>query len=476
MNIKKIEKEMKKKIKPDHPFLPDDEKAFPVDALPPVMRDITEALQYAYKASIDLTSSLSLGVVSACLGRGVSLRTDHPDPTFGQVYLLVATLPGGNKTSLLKFLTKQILTVQKELRSEQRIHTENMLKENMKDKGRLPTKKEINAEIGKSIHTLVVEHSTQEGLAQTLSYNDECLAIISSDCSGVIDDLKGSKSKGNFQGELLLKGYSGEPFDTNLKVADDEHLEDVRLSVTWAGTEGTLRDFLYDPRVRTRGLLSRFLFAYIDDPIPLRDIEPRVVNEKAAGAWNRLIVNLLRTYRRSSETKEVKMSKEALRRLVDFDNARIIAQDVLTHCACLPQRWAENTGRVALILHCAKHLNRADTHELSLDTMEDAIRIMMWFIGREIYLLEKPQKGDESKFEELKATVYNHLSENGPTTARDLDRDAGLAVEERYMLHQWVSTGELVTWNANPGGRPSPTFAMVEDPRIPEQHRGGQGA
>jgi len=476
MNIEKIEKEMKEEIKPNHPFQPDDEKAFPIDALPPVMNDIAVALQLGYKAPVDLTSSLSLGVVSACLGRGVSLRTDHPDPTYGQLYLMVATLPGGNKTTLLKFLTKQILSVQKELRSEQRINVENMLKEEMKDKDRLPSKKEINAEIGKSINTLVIEHSTQEGLAQTLSYNDECLAVISSDCSGVIDDLKGSKNKGNFQGELLLKGYSGEPFDTNLKVADDDHLEEVRLSVTWAGTEETLNDFLFDPRVRERGLLSRFLFAYLDDPIPLRDTEPRVVDEKAASAWNRLIVSLLRSYRRSSETKEVKMSKEALRELVDFDNSRILAQESLTHCACLPQRWAENAGRVALILHCAKHLSHADTHELSVGTMKDAIRIMMWFIGREIYLLEKPQRGAESRHEELKVRVYDYLNENGPTTARILDRKVGLEVKDRYLLDRWVIAGELVTWNANLNGRPSHTYAMIGDPRIPQLYMGGDEA
>ena len=74
----------------------------------------------------------------------------------------------------------------------------------------------------------------------------------------MVDDLKGSRSNGNFQGELLLKGYSGESYDSNLKVADDEHLDEVRLSVTWAGTEQTLKEFVFDSRIKSRGLLSRF--------------------------------------------------------------------------------------------------------------------------------------------------------------------------------------------------------------------------
>ena len=33
---------------------------------------------------------------------------------------------------------------------------------------------------------------------------------------------------------------------------------------------------------------------------------------------------------------------------------------------------------------------------------------------------------------------------------------------------QWVREGELVTWNASKGNKPSPTFALPGDDRIPE--------
>jgi hypothetical protein len=478
MNTEKIinlENELDAEKALDHPFQADDETPFPVDALPPVMRDIAKGLEWAYKASIDLTGSLTLGIVSACLGKGVRLRTNHPDPTYGLLYLMVSTLPGVNKTTIMKFLVKKILAIQKEKRESQRIAVENIMKEDDRYKAKFPTQRDITREIGKSIVTKVVEHSSQEGLATTLSSNGECLAVISSDCSGVVDDLKGSKSNGNFQGELLLKGYSGESHDSNLKVADDEHLDEVRLSVTWAGTEQTLKEFVFEPRIKSRGLLSRFLFANIDDPIPLRDVEPRVVDAKATHAWGVLVEHLLGSYWQTIEGTEVLMSREAIKELVDFDNARIRSQDYLRHCASLPERWAENAGRIALVLHCAKHVSRAGEHELSVDTMKDAIRVMWWFIGREMAMMGTCGE-NELENEELKAGVYNYLHDKGPTTANALARNSVLPKRDRHLLRRWVADGDILTWDANEGGRPSLTYAMAGDPRVPQRYEGGQEA
>ena len=46
--------------------------------------------------------------------------------------------------------------------------------------------------------------------------------------------------------------------------------------------------------------------------------------------------------------------------------------------------------------------------------------------------------------------------------------DEPLKKEDRANIIQWVREGELVTWNASQGNKPSPTFAIVGDDRIPE--------
>ena len=207
-----------------------------------------------------------------------------------------------------------------------------------------------------------------------MSYNDEYLAVISSDCSGVVDALKGSKNGGSFQGEILLKGYSGDPYNTNYKQAVDEHLEEVRLS-TWAGTDRALTDFVCDKQIVQRGLLSRFLFAFIDEPVPRRDIECRRISQDTADSWASMLTRLLDKYWSKKEFKEVGSSIEARRLNIQFDNQRIDFAEDLYHLGGLPERWAENALRIALVLHCMKHLDNASSHELKEDTMESAIRI-----------------------------------------------------------------------------------------------------
>jgi hypothetical protein len=451
----------------DNPFKADDISQFPQDVFPQNVQIIAKELQWAYKAPAELVWCFILGCVSACLGKGICLRTHHPDLTYGLLYQMICTMPGVNKSTILKWLLKPIVEYQREARKAQRTAVEIQISTDSKNQ-RIPTKKEIDAEIGKAIPTLMVEHSSQEGLATSLSYNDEYLAVISSDCSGVVDALKGSKNGGSFQGEILLKGYSGDPYNTNYKQAVDEHLEEVRLSVTWAGTDRALTDFVCDKQIVQRGLLSRFLFAFIDEPVPRRDIECRRISQDTSDSWASMLTRLLDKYWSKKEFKEVVSSIEARRLNIQFDNQRIDFADDLYHLGGLPERWAENALRIALVLHCMKHLDDASSHELKEDTMESAIRITRWFIGRQIAWIESLGNYDQ-EIELLKVRIFNYLQANGPTTARNLLRSAGLKKQYTYMLNKWVKDEELFTWDASKGARPSPTYALAGDDRIPEE-------
>ena len=116
---------------------------------------------------------------------------------------------------------------------------------------------------------------------------------MSTDASGVVDLLRGSKSNGNFQGEILLKGYSGESYDCNNKIAKNEHLEEIRLSINWLATNDTLKTFVSDPQIDGRGLLSRFLFAEIDEPVPFARLHCELVDEDIESQWSQFLTVLL---------------------------------------------------------------------------------------------------------------------------------------------------------------------------------------
>jgi hypothetical protein len=455
-------------------FTPDDESPFPLDALPPVLREVAEAVSEGYQAPIDLVAPQTISVVSSCLSKSIRLETHHQDPTFGLLYMFLGTRAGVCKSTVLKHLSAPLKEYQKKIRLDYRNQVRIQLIEEFEERSKKPppkdwqpSKKDINEEVGKAQPTLIAEHYSQEGLATTLSYNDEYLALMSTDVSGVIDMLRGSKSSGYNQGEILLKGYAGESYDCNNKVAMDEHLEEIRLCINWLGTLDTLKTFVTDPQIKGRGLLSRFLFAEIDSPIPFAEVKRRKIDSSVTENWHNLLSGFLSKYWRSESVETVDMSTEAIKLIVDFRNEYVKVQDELKGLSSLPDRWAENALRIGLILHVCKHRLKPTQYELDEHTMSDAIRIMWWFVSRQMACLESVKDYDPI-VPETKATVMNYLKKNGGTTLRDLQRLAGLKKQHSHLMSTWVKQGELVKWNSSQGNKPSPTFALVGDDRIPK--------
>jgi len=108
------------------------------------MQKIVAELVRIYKAQADLIVPLLLGCTSSCLGEGVQLRTRHPDPTYGLLYLLICTNPGVNNSTIVKWLQRPMLEYQKEARKKQRIGVESALASESKG-NQPPAKKAIDA-------------------------------------------------------------------------------------------------------------------------------------------------------------------------------------------------------------------------------------------------------------------------------------------------------------------------------------------
>ena len=137
-----LEHELTKDAPAELPFEADEETPFPVEALPESMQRVVRELERVYKAPADLVAPLLLGCTSSCLGKGVRMRTQHPDPTYGLLYLLVCTVPGVNKSTILKWLQRPMLEWQREARKKQRIGVETSLASESKG-GNPPTKKRL---------------------------------------------------------------------------------------------------------------------------------------------------------------------------------------------------------------------------------------------------------------------------------------------------------------------------------------------
>jgi hypothetical protein len=246
-------------------------------------------------------------------------------------------------------------------------------------------------------------------------------------------------------------------------------LEEIRLSINWLGTIDTLKVFASDHQINNRGLLSRFCFAEIDKPVPFARVGRKVLDRAIQETWSCFLTDLLVKYwRNNSEPIEgVIASDEAIELGVDFRNEFVTQQDLFGDLSSLGDRWTENAWRIALILHVSKHPHDPSRHELSKETMSSAIRIMRWFIGRELACVEE-FIGHDPTIMECKGRVFNYLKDNGASTIRELHRSAGLKKTQYRLMYKWVRYGELVMWNASKGNKPSPTFALAGDVRIPK--------
>lgn len=440
-------------------YEPNDENNFPSDCLPPVLGDYFEELADKYDISQDLACPLGLGVISSCLGRGFCLKTYHPDPTYGLLYMIIGTRPGIGKSAVLKKMLEPLREYQANRRSDYKNSIRRRLEEESSSAN--VSEREIRQAIGKSLPTLITEHSTLQGLATSLSHNNEYLSLISSDASGIVDELRGSRSKGAFQGELLLKGYGGDPYDSVLKISENEQLESPRLSVTLACTLQTLNEFVSDHKIRGTGLLSRFLFSYIDEELQNLSFENKIVSENLESRWKSLTHTILdHSWCNLGKCSIVEMTSVAKQVFQSFENRVRSNTESYEMLFGLPNRWTENALRLSLILHVAEYAERSHLNLIDECCAMKAIQIIEWFIGRELCLI-----ADNNKTKDLKLweEVEDRLAKNGPMSVRELRRSIGWTKLSIQQIKNWANLKYLVLSLGNVGNRgPNSSIVSLE--------------
>ena len=116
----------------------DNEAPFPIEVFSPKLREFTQHIAYVYNAPIAMVAMQVLAIISSTLGKGIRLITNHPDPTYGLIYIFRAR-PGHHKSSVLKCLKKPLEEFQRDVRKQNRIQVESRLIHENSDKMRLET-------------------------------------------------------------------------------------------------------------------------------------------------------------------------------------------------------------------------------------------------------------------------------------------------------------------------------------------------
>jgi Protein of unknown function (DUF3987) len=96
----------------------DQEESFPVDALPTVLKDLSQSLAEVHGVPPEFPATVAMTVAGAAVGRGLRLKTVRSMTTYANLYVLVGMRSGLGKSTVMKPICAPFLTYEGHLQAE----------------------------------------------------------------------------------------------------------------------------------------------------------------------------------------------------------------------------------------------------------------------------------------------------------------------------------------------------------------------
>lgn len=236
----------------------------------------------------------------------------------------------------------------------------------------------------------VVQDVTSEKLGVKLAEQRESIALLDTEGVGPINNMLGRYAGGKIDCTLYLKGWSGEHHTVDRISRDKIFLECARISMGIVTQHTVLQTVAKTPELRGLGLLGRFLWAMPDERFGTQLVaNSKPLDPSAVQAYHELLEKLFAHEAvRKQGLRAIKLSSAAASAWSAFNDqeVQLKAKDYRSI-----REWsAKSAGqlaRIAALLHCCYHPENPDQHEVSLDIMERAIRIIIWFRTQAVRVL-----------------------------------------------------------------------------------------
>ena len=427
---------------------PDDATmVFPMQALPPAVREMVQAAVAALNTSETLTAVSALATVSSSLGKGIALQSGPERVTRGNLYIIASARSGTGKTEAFRPIIEPLL-------AEERRFIESWGAIHRDDDNQRPG-------ADRTWPQWVCEDVTAEKLAQVLQSNGETVASLSSDAGAVLSNLLGRYAKrGRTDDALYLKAYSGERCLVD-RMKRTIRLESPCLSLFWLLQPEKLKTLYRERQLVDSGFLARVMpvqtrarIAKIREDAPPIPIECRE-------AWSRLISALCGRFHDADQPVVVQATKGARKALNEHYNSLVDRRESdLADIDEFAARWNEWAWRLTVVLHCAAHGSSAADRSVETQTAESAVTLADWFARQQLFILEEVRAQKRS---EIERRVYELLEgEAGGVTVRHVQRAriAESAAEAQALLNQMERDEKLNSSVRIPagGGHPMRIF------------------
>ncbi len=488
---------------------------FPVDCLPPVLRDMALAIADVCQVPIGMAAPMLLAVASASIGNGVQLRFARGNVTHANLFILISKVSGSGGSVTFKHALAPFVGYQKMIRKEfeenekPRLDAEHAdlsqqseaAKRELKDSfgparsaivDRLTACNQKIAEVEKrqAGKVIFVTDITPEKLAEIMSLNGEVMAHFNPDAGDALGIILGTRygSGKSTNDSLWLKGYTGEPSAIYRKNSPSLHLNEPCLSVLFVATPETVSELYQNKQLCTGGLLPRFLSCNPGAqriPLALSDFgESRKLPTEATQPYEALIFSALAAYRMPSDAELGKPEEPVEPTLINCTEgaSKACVEDDKTACENSAEtsdpfaaRHMENAARLAIVLHTAKHAEirpnpakpghynsmlHGHARDLDEETMRNALQIRDWFSLHQKSLRE-PERvaAEDSVWEKAQEFMRDHPA---GATARDLYTGKRVfrdAAQASRLLAEWVENKWIVASERKHEGAGRPAVA-----------------
>lgn len=376
------------------PFDEYDLPAFPMDALPEVIRRYVLAVAESTQTPVDMAAVEALGIVSLCCQGKYFIQgnADWSEPL--NTYTVVVLSPAERKSSVLSMMIRPVELfemAENTRRGPEIVKSQMELSRLEKEKRSLveraskgnATEEEVRAkatEIAKYEPVkplrLFVDDVTSEKLTSVLAENKGCAAVVSAE-GGIFDIISGLYSR-NVNIDVFLKGHSGDTIRVDRIGRASESIIHPALTMVLAVQPEVLNGLMSNNTFRGRGLTARFLYSMPKSTVGRRSFSAEPIPEGVKSRYRDLIETILSG---NNEQEPISLDDGAAEVLESLFNE--VEGRLKGDLAEIPDWAGKFVGavlRIGGILHVMKYPKDSMFDPVDRETMENAVSIGRYFL------------------------------------------------------------------------------------------------
>lgn len=462
------------------PFDEYDLPAFPMDALPEVIRRYVLAVAESTQTPVDMAAVEALGIVSLCCQGKYFIRgnADWAEPL--NTYMVVIMEPAERKSSVLSMMIRPVEEYEKEENSRRNagiIESQMVLSRLEKEKRSLveraskgkATEEEVRAKAAEIAKyepikplRLFVDDVTSEKLTSVLAENKGCAAVVSAE-GGIFSIMSGLYNR-NVNIDVFLKGHSGDTIRVDRVGRASESIIHPALTMVLAVQPEVLNGLMSNNTFRGRGLTARFLYSMPKSTVGRRSFSTEPIPEGVKSRYRDLVETILSGNNEQEPISLDDGAADVLEALFNEVEGRLKGD-----LAEIPDWAGKFVGavlRIGGILHVMKYPKDSMFDPVDRETMENAVSIGRYFLehAKAAYSLMGADAVNKNARLFLAAVKRKRLTEFSRRDAMRLYRGCKTVESLQPVLDRLCEYGYLavkpVPPSYGPGRKPPDTYLV----------------